>query len=177
MVKPLDMNSKKIIELADPTDDADAVNKRYADQYKTHFSLASTGLFLNKSIMMNTNKLTALEQPEDDDDAATKLYVDSRVRPLNIVIPTSRIPNRQRCMVTTVPITLGITVTNISQVLPVLNYNPFVKQVNKTVLDQRSITLTVTLDNITGTEETINITGILLVLQEAPSVNEISTIV
>lgn len=101
-----DMNSQKIINLADPTTAQDAVTKNYADTQSTAdrsranhtgtqlaatISDFDTQVRLSRldqmsaptgSVSMNSQKIVSLLDPTANQDAATKIYVDNAIAAL-----------------------------------------------------------------------------------------------
>ena len=80
MLNHMNMNNKKIINLAAPTTNNDAATKKYVDDnsssdlspyFKKDGSVAMTG-----NINANNNKITNVGTPTANTDAATKKYVD-----------------------------------------------------------------------------------------------------
>ena len=67
------LNNNKITNVAGPTEDDDAINKRYLESTTNNF-LRRDGGDLN----LDNNKIVNLSEPTEDDDATTKQYVDSR---------------------------------------------------------------------------------------------------
>ena len=77
MAGGLDLNNDKITNVADPTEDDDAINKRYLESATNNF-LRRDGGDLN----LDNNKIVNLSEPTEVQDATTKQYVDSR-KPLS----------------------------------------------------------------------------------------------
>jgi len=103
----LNMNSHKIINLATPTLDTDAVSKSYVDTIASSLdpSVVSINSFLNAptstvvgindvqtitnkswgdNLNMNNHSITNLASPQNDSDAATKVYVDGVASGLDV---------------------------------------------------------------------------------------------
>ena len=73
----IDMTRHKLTNLKDPTNPADAANKRYVDnKNKKHFVYNKDALIMVKPINMASEKITGLGEPTDPGDAANKAYVD-----------------------------------------------------------------------------------------------------
>ena len=66
----LNVNNHKIINLSDPVDDGDVINKRYLE--------STTFRRDGEDLNLSNNKIVNLSEPNSDQDAATKQYVDSR---------------------------------------------------------------------------------------------------
>jgi hypothetical protein len=77
----LDMNSNKILRVANPDNDGDATNKAYVllsiSNYVDDNALLLTGGNLTGVLNMGNNKIVNMMGPVDDNDATTKLYVDN----------------------------------------------------------------------------------------------------
>ena len=69
----LNAASHKIIDLSDPVDDGDVINKRYLESTTNNF-LRRDGGDLN----LSNNKIINVANPTSDQDVTTKQYVDSR---------------------------------------------------------------------------------------------------
>ena len=66
----LNVDNHKIINLSDPTDDGDVINKRYLEST----TFRRDGADLN----LSNNKIVNVANPTSDQDVTTKQYVDSR---------------------------------------------------------------------------------------------------
>jgi len=75
---PMSMGNQKIIDIATPTNDNDAVNKLYVDNLGVS-KLDISGGTMFGAISMFNNKITSLAEPTDPQDGATKNYVDTAV--------------------------------------------------------------------------------------------------
>jgi hypothetical protein len=76
----LDMNNNKVTNIADPTEDGDAVNLKTINmQHTTHFVYHDNYLQMNKPIFMSRHKITSLGDPDNDHDSTNKKYVDNAV--------------------------------------------------------------------------------------------------
>jgi hypothetical protein len=100
MYKELDMNTtNKIINVASPTDNGDAVNKQFLD---TNFLNKVTGTtqIVNSNLDMNTtNKIINVATPTDNGDAVNKQFLDTNF--LNKVTGNTQIVNSNLDMNTT----------------------------------------------------------------------------
>ena len=77
----IDMGRHRLTNLKDPTNPADAANKRYVDnKNKKHFVYNKDMLIMVKPINMASKKITSLGDPTDPGDAANKAYVDHKIR-------------------------------------------------------------------------------------------------
>lgn len=79
----LNMNTNKIINLADPTVGTDATTKRYTDNYASHLNnikLNKAGDFMTGNLLMGFNKITELDDPTEGGDAVNKKYVDKLIK-------------------------------------------------------------------------------------------------
>lgn len=77
----INMNSNKLIGIADPTADTDAANKSYVDSKLTGLGgsyLPLSGGTLTGQLHMSSNRITNVATPTEENDAATKAYVDSQ---------------------------------------------------------------------------------------------------
>ena len=72
----LDMDNHKIKDMAQPTDDNDAVNKHYVDH---NFLNRLTPNALGGELDMRGHKLIVLGNPSNPNDASTKAYVDNEI--------------------------------------------------------------------------------------------------
>ena len=72
----LDMDSHKIKDMAQPTDDNDAVNKHYVDH---NFLNRLTPNALGGELDMRGHKIIVLGNPSNPNDASTKAYVDTEI--------------------------------------------------------------------------------------------------
>ena len=72
----LDMDNHKIKDMAQPTDDNDAVNKHYVDH---NFLNRLTPNALGGELYMRGHKIIVLGNPSDPNDASTKAYVDTEI--------------------------------------------------------------------------------------------------
>jgi hypothetical protein len=77
MTGELRMSQSKLTGLPNPSEDTDAVNKRYADKHRSHFTFGENALQVQKSVDMNSNKITELPDPVNASDAVNKKYVDN----------------------------------------------------------------------------------------------------
>lgn len=73
----LDANNKKITKLAAPTEDADAVNKKYVDDAGAGYITKSNGR-IDTDLDANNKKIVKLAAPTDNTDAVNKAYVDAQ---------------------------------------------------------------------------------------------------
>ena len=71
----LDVDSSRIVSVADPTGSQDAATKNYVD---SNF-VADAGGTMSGALAMSTNKITGLGDPTANQDAATKAYADTKV--------------------------------------------------------------------------------------------------
>ena len=72
----LDMDNHKIKDMAQPTDDNDAVNKHYVDH---NFLNRLTPNALGGELDMRGYKIIVLGNPSNPNDASTKAYVDTEI--------------------------------------------------------------------------------------------------
>ena len=72
----LDMDNHKIKDMAQPTDDNDAVNKHYVDH---NFLNRLTPNAIGGDLDMRGHKIMILGNPSDPNDASTKAYVDTEI--------------------------------------------------------------------------------------------------
>ena len=72
----LDMDNHKIKDMAQPTDDNDAVNKHYVDH---NFLNRLTPNALGGELDMRGHKIIVLGNPSNPNDASTKAYVDTEI--------------------------------------------------------------------------------------------------
>ena len=72
----LDMDNHKIKDMAQPTDDNDAVNKHYVDH---NFLNRLTPNALGGDLDMRGHKIIVLGNPSSPNDASTKAYVDNEI--------------------------------------------------------------------------------------------------
>ena len=72
----LDMDNHKIKDMAQPTDDNDAVNKHYVDH---NFLNRLTPNAIGGDLDMRGHKIMILGNPSDPNDASTKAYVDNEI--------------------------------------------------------------------------------------------------
>ena len=72
----LDMDNHKIKDMAQPTDDKDAVNKHYVDH---NFLNRLTPNALGGELDMRGHKIIVLGNPSNPNDASTKAYVDTEI--------------------------------------------------------------------------------------------------
>lgn len=83
MTGRINMGNKKIVNLADPTDEQDAATARYVSNYVSYLNnikLDKSGGTLTGSLDMSGEKITRLGDPTDNKDAATKEYVDAVIQ-------------------------------------------------------------------------------------------------
>jgi len=73
----LRMSRNKITGLPYPTEETEAVNKKYADRHRSHFTFGENTLQMQKPIDMNSKTINELADPTDDADAVNKRYVDN----------------------------------------------------------------------------------------------------
>ena len=78
MAGGLDLNNNKITNVADPTEDGDAINKIYLESATNNFLRRDGSNDAQGEISMNNHKLVGLSEPTELQDATTKQYVDSR---------------------------------------------------------------------------------------------------
>ena len=78
----LDMDNHKIKDMAQPTDDNDAVNKHYVDH---NFLNRLTPNALGGELDMRGHKIIVLGNPSDPNDASTKAYVDTEIAKIQSV--------------------------------------------------------------------------------------------
>ena len=162
----INMGSHRIINLKDPVNLRDAVNKKYADQYKTHFTLEATNLSVIKPITMQSNKITNLGQPTDDNDAATKLYVDTNKYsgPKILSINIDEIIPGIGAEILISDIDLGISDESrltINDVHLIFNYHPFVKQISRSIRENK-LNLTINVEHSSDIGQ-FNLNGIIIV--------------
>ena len=70
------MDNHKIKDMAQPTDDNDAVNKHYVDH---NFLNRLTPNALGGELDMRGHKIIVLGNPSNPNDASTKAYVDTEI--------------------------------------------------------------------------------------------------
>ena len=81
MTGRINMGGKKITNLAEPTENSDAVTKGYADRFHQNLNdrkLDKSGGTLTGSLDMSGEKITSVGDPTDNKDGATKEYVDNK---------------------------------------------------------------------------------------------------
>jgi hypothetical protein len=87
--KDIDLHKNKIKNLAEPTDDSDAVNKKYIDDKFSTLNIPNLGNYLLKNGDTMDGFLTLPSTtPYEDYHAATKKYVDDKL-PSNTYLPIS----------------------------------------------------------------------------------------
>ena len=74
MAGNINMNNKKITNVAHPSDDADVANKTYVDN-SVDTRLSTSGGALTGALNMGGNKITNVSNPTNDSDAVNKKYV------------------------------------------------------------------------------------------------------
>ena len=80
----LDMNNNKIANLADPTNDSDAVDLKTINmQHTSHFIYHDNHLQMNKPIFMGRHKITGLGDPTSDHGSTTTKYVDNTLKTIS----------------------------------------------------------------------------------------------
>ena len=72
MQTSLDLQNHKVTNLADPTDDKDAINKKYTDD---NFLNKNTGI--TSDLSLNNNRITNLSLPRNDDGAISKTFLSN----------------------------------------------------------------------------------------------------
>lgn len=83
----LNVHNNKIVNLNDPTDDYDAVNKKYVTTKIGELSIPNTANFLVKSgDTMTGGNLTLFNEPQDAKHATTKYYVDTSLSAVSATI-------------------------------------------------------------------------------------------
>ena len=108
----LDMDNHKIKDMAQPTDDNDAVNKYYVDH---NFLNRLTPNAIGGDLDMRGHKIMILGNPSDPNDASTKAYVDNEISKIpsfgsvNAAILTKTTPQ-------TFAGTIRVPDTNLSQI-------------------------------------------------------------
>ena len=83
MTGRINMGGKKIVELAEPTEDQDAATARYVSQYVSHLNnvkVSKDGDTMTGSLDMSGEKITRVGDPTDNKDAVTKEYVDAQIQ-------------------------------------------------------------------------------------------------
>jgi hypothetical protein len=78
MTGNINMNNKKITNVAHPAEDLEVANKVYVDN-SVETRLSTAGGRLSGALDMNGNKITNLANPAVDSDAASKTYVDTGI--------------------------------------------------------------------------------------------------
>ena len=84
-----DMNSHKIINISDPTNNQDAVTKNYLTNYHDNTKINSSGDSMFSDLNMDNNKIINLLNPTSNQEAATKNYVDNVLNGPNLFISTN----------------------------------------------------------------------------------------
>ena len=82
MTGRINMGNKKITDLADPTEDQDAVTTRYVTNltsYVNDRNVSKSGDTMTGNLAMGGNKITEVGNPEENQDAASKGYVDEKI--------------------------------------------------------------------------------------------------
>lgn len=77
MTGAINMNGRKVTNLAEPTNDGDATRKSYVDE-KVATALPKTGGTMAGNISMGSKMITNLAAPTNNNDAANKGYVDGK---------------------------------------------------------------------------------------------------
>ena len=86
----IDINKSKIKNVGDPTEETDAVNKKYADNltvFSANSAITATtadsanALNVISDLDMKSNKIINLSTPSNDNDSVNKNYCDLKVRP------------------------------------------------------------------------------------------------
>ena len=85
MTGRINMGGKKIVELAEPTEDQDAATARYVSQYVSHYHLNNVKVSKDGDTMtglldMSGEKITRVGDPTDNKDAVTKEYVGAQIQ-------------------------------------------------------------------------------------------------
>ena len=83
MTGRINMGGKKIVELAEPTEDQDAAMARYVSQYVSHLNnvkVSKDGDTMTGSLDMSGEKITRVGDPTDNKDAVPKEYVDALIQ-------------------------------------------------------------------------------------------------
>ena len=79
MTRRINMGGKKIVELGEPTENSDAVTKRYTDlfyRYLNDRKVSKDGDTMTGDLNMGCQKVTDIGTPTENSDATTKEYVD-----------------------------------------------------------------------------------------------------
>ena len=85
----IDMNSHKIINISDPTNNQDAVTKKYLTNYHDNTKINRSGDSMSDDLNMVNNKIINLSNPTSNQEAATKNYVDNVLNWPNLFISTN----------------------------------------------------------------------------------------
>ena len=83
------MNNSKIINLSDPVDDGDVINKSYLESTTNTFLMRDGSNSMEGDLNLSNNKIVNVANPTSDHDVATKHYADSR-KPLITIWPSKR---------------------------------------------------------------------------------------
>jgi len=83
----LNVHNNKIVNLNDPTDDYDAVNKKYLTTKLGELSIPNTSNYLIKTgDVMTGGNLTLFNEPQNNKHATTKYYVDTSLSAVSATI-------------------------------------------------------------------------------------------
>ena len=85
----IDMNSHKIINISDPTNNQDAVTKNYLCNYHDNTKINRSCDSMSGDLNMVNNKIINLLNPTSNQEAATKNYVDNVLNGTNLFISTN----------------------------------------------------------------------------------------
>lgn len=77
MTGSINMNGKKVTNLAEPTNSGDAANKAFVEA-QVATALPKSGGTMEGAVAMGGNKITNLGTPTNNNDAANKSYVDGK---------------------------------------------------------------------------------------------------
>ena len=83
MTRRINMGGKKIVELGEPTENSDAVTKRYTDlfyRYLNDRKVSKDGDTMTGDLNMGCQKVTDIGTPTENSDATTKEYVDRLIQ-------------------------------------------------------------------------------------------------
>jgi len=86
----IDMNNNRVINLAAPSSNKDAVTKEYIDA-QVSSRLNKAGDMMNGTLDMKGNKISRVGDPTTNDHAANKRYVDSVISSIASAIPYMKV--------------------------------------------------------------------------------------